>query len=222
MGVLKYSKALKIPSSNKLRGLTKLTLRALSDPSSSRGFQAKKPLRSDKLLIVGLGNPGNEYEFTRHNAGFLCLDNLANRWNAKLTFSSKFNSEYGACAISNKSIGLLKPMTFMNLSGSPVKRISAHFELKPADLLVLYDDADYDWGAVKVRPGGSSRGHNGLKDIESALGTREFARLGVGIGRNDRVSMTEHVLGSFSSIERQQLGDILNKASDMVEQWIAS
>mmetsp|Transcript_36955 Transcript_36955/g.37605 ORF Transcript_36955/g.37605 Transcript_36955/m.37605 type:complete len:240 (-) Transcript_36955:113-832(-) len=175
-----------------------------------------------KFLIVGLGNPGDEYAYTRHNMGFLCLDKFASQWETKLKYAPKFTAEYGACLISGRSVGLLKPMSYMNLSGGPVKQIVKHFELTPStsNLLVVYDDVKVQWGELRLREGGSPRGHNGLKDIDRALGSREYSRLALGIGTNNRVSMSEHVLGSFRPAEEERLDDMLHQAVDMMKCWV--
>eukprot|EP01041_Mallomonas_annulata_P006534 gene6534-13228_t len=195
------------------------------DSKQKKGFglqpgKEPKPIRGNKLLIIGLGNPGEEYEYTRHNLGFICLDYIASNWKVEMKMSTKFTADYGANVIGGKSIGFLKPMTFMNLSGGPVKKIMNHFQLQPVDILVIHDEASLDWGEIQLRPeGGSHRGHNGLRDIEKALGTKQYARLAVGMGGNDRIPLVEHVLSKLKPSEKQELDVISNNALKIVENW---
>ena len=126
-------------------------------------------------LIVGLGNPGREYINTRHNIGFYCLDLFAREINA--TFKDKFNGMYAKVKINNQDVILLKPLTYMNLSGECVREFVNYFKIEPKDILVIHDDLDMEIGRIKLKENTSSGGHNGIKDIISKLATEDFKRL---------------------------------------------
>ncbi|NJM27463.1 MAG: aminoacyl-tRNA hydrolase [Pseudanabaena sp. RU_4_16] len=170
-------------------------------------------------LIVGLGNPGNEYKDTRHNIGFMALDRLASQWQINLAPDRKFQGIYGDGRYPNgKKIRLLKPTTYMNLSGQSVRSLLDWYKLSPHSVLVIYDDMDLPFGKIRLRPSGSAGGHNGMKSLISHLGTQNFPRLRVGIGRSDRASPTaiNHVLGSFNAEETQALPQVLRLVQDAI------
>lgn len=134
-------------------------------------------------LIVGLGNPGPEYEQTRHNAGFWLVDNLANTLpGCRLQRESRYNAMLAKTAIAGQEVWLLEPLTFMNRSGQSVGALARFFKIKPDEVLVVHDELDIAPGVAKLKKGGSSGGHNGLKDITAALGTQDYWRLRIGIG----------------------------------------
>ena len=172
-------------------------------------------------LIVGLGNPGSEYARTRHNAGFLVVERLAERWRAGWTGEKKFNARVARSERAGKPVLLCEPQTYMNSSGEAVAAVADFYRVPSARLLVVVDDADLPFGELRLRPGGSSGGHHGLESIEQFLGTREYARQRIGIGRHDGPrQITGHVLGRFSSTEAELMDKILTVASDQAEAWL--
>ena len=145
-------------------------------------------------LIVGLGNPGAEYEQTRHNAGFWLVDNLANSLpNARLQRESGFNALVAKTIIGGNQLWLLEPQTYMNRSGQSVGAIARFYKIQPDEVLVVHDELDLPPGAAKLKKGGSSGGHNGLKDITSALGTQDYWRLRIGIGHPRTLNLNQPV-----------------------------
>lgn len=148
-------------------------------------------------LIVGLGNPGPEYEQTRHNAGFWLVDNLANTLpGCRLQRESKYNAMLAKSIISGNEVWLLEPLTFMNRSGQSVGALARFFKIKPEEVLVVHDELDIAPGVAKLKKGGSSGGHNGLKDITAALGTQDYWRLRLGIG-HPRNSQSQQAVADF-------------------------
>ena len=177
----------------------------------------------DPSLIVGLGNPGPEYRNTRHNAGFMLANRLAEGWRGSWRMESKFFSEIAECRVAGRRVILCRPQTFMNASGQAVARLGTFFKVPPARILVLVDDADLPLGALRLRPGGSPGGHHGLESIEQVLGTRDYPRLKVGIARprQDRRNIAGHVLGVVSDDEQPVLNEVLTRACQQVECWLA-
>jgi PTH1 family peptidyl-tRNA hydrolase len=174
-------------------------------------------------LIVGLGNPGAEYARTRHNAGFLLVEELAGRWKCDWANERKFSARVARGSRHGKRILLCEPQTFMNLSGEAVGALVDFYRLPPAQLLVAVDDADLPLGEIRLRPGGGSGGHHGLESIEQHLASREFARLRIGIGRRDGArEITGHVLGRFDAGETALLEKVLSRAADQIECWLAA
>lgn len=173
-------------------------------------------------VIVGLGNPGAEYARTRHNAGFLVLDQLAGRWKLDWKLERKFDAFVARSAdVSPGGVLLAKPQTFMNASGESVGALTKFFNVAASRCLVIVDDADLPLGEVRLRPKGSSGGHHGLESIEQHLGSREFPRLRVGIGRQGSVrEITGHVLGGFSKSEAEVLDKVLDRAANQAECWL--
>jgi peptidyl-tRNA hydrolase, PTH1 family len=178
---------------------------------------------SDELvipqLIVGLGNPGTKYDRTRHNVGFDLLDSLAKRWQISLSDRKQFQGIYGEGLGSNSTkIRLLKPQTFMNLSGQSVRATIDWFKLDPASVLVVYDDLDLPLGKIRLRLSGSAGGHNGMKSIISHLGTQDFPRVRIGIGKSAGEKDTiSHVLGKFSTIETPIVNEVIQLVNDSIE-----
>jgi peptidyl-tRNA hydrolase, PTH1 family len=172
-------------------------------------------------LIVGLGNPGAEYARTRHNAGFAVLERLAERWQAGWTYEKKFNAFLGRADRGERRALICKPQTYMNASGEAVRAVVDFFRVAGSRILVLVDDADLPLGHLRLRPGGSSGGHHGLESIEQQLGTRDFARLRIGIGRQDATrEITGHVLGRFGSTETALADKIFTTACDQAQTWL--
>lgn len=159
-------------------------------------------------LVVGLGNPGQEYVETRHNVGFMIVDRLARQESAPLRRDKKWNCEI---AVAGK-VMLCKPLSYMNLSGGPVSALSRFYKIEPAETLVVLDDMALPLGKLRFRKNGSAGGHNGLQSILDLLGTREVPRLRVGIGAASERTMTSHVLGRFSPEERESLEASLERA----------
>jgi len=177
---------------------------------------------ADWYLIVGLGNPGADYAKTRHNAGFLLAELLAARWRADWTSEGRFQSRLARVERTGRRLVLCEPQTFMNLSGEAVGALRKFYQLPLKQLMVLVDDADLPLGEIRLRPGGGSGGHHGLESIEQHLGTREYARLRIGIGRKDAErEITGHVLGRLSKSELARMEPVLERAAGQVECWLA-
>ncbi|WP_297633793.1 aminoacyl-tRNA hydrolase [uncultured Clostridium sp.] len=169
------------------------------------------------FLIVGLGNIGEKYNNTRHNIGFDAIDKIAEMYNISID-RKKFKGEYGEGFIGGEKTLLIKPTTFMNLSGECVREVIDFYKLSHEDVLVIYDDVSLDVGKLRIREKGSAGGHNGIKSIISHLGTEEFSRIKIGVGQ-PKDDLIRHVLGNFSKVEREVLNDSLNavaKASEVV------
>jgi PTH1 family peptidyl-tRNA hydrolase len=176
----------------------------------------------DWHLIVGLGNPGAEYSTTRHNAGFMLAELLASRWRAGWSTERKFQSRMAKAERDGRRVALCEPQTFMNLSGEAVGALVRFYQLPLTKLVVAVDDADLPLGEIRLRPGGSSGGHHGLESIEQHLGTREYARLRIGIGRQDgRREIVGHVLGRLSPGELERMEKVLARAANQLECWLA-
>ena len=169
-------------------------------------------------LIVGLGNPGREYEHTRHNVGFQVAEELAQRYRVTLKNHSKWKARAAKIADIGDGVFLAEPTTFMNLSGWAVREIAGFHKLSPSDLLVVVDDADLPLGRLRMRTSGSAGGHNGLKSVIQELGTVEFPRLRVGVGRQPG-EMKNHVLGRFSADEKAQIDAAVKMAADAAEMF---
>jgi PTH1 family peptidyl-tRNA hydrolase len=170
-------------------------------------------------LIVGLGNPGKEYERTRHNVGFRVIERVAERWRIDM-LTEKFHAWFGGGWIGEEKVVLLRPTTFMNRSGQAVMAAGRFYRLTEADLLVIYDDVALDVGRLRIRKQGSAGGHNGLSDIIRRMGTDGFCRLRVGIGNAPGAVRTSHVLGRFSADEEAVVESALSRAADAVETWV--
>jgi len=176
----------------------------------------------DLHLIVGLGNPGADYAKTRHNAGFLLADLLAKRWRADWSAGRKVRSRVAKVERDGRRVMLCEPQTFMNASGEAVGAMVKFYQLPLKNLVVVMDDADLPLGEIRLRPAGSSGGHHGLESIEQHLGSREYARLRIGIGRNDGVrEIAGHVLGRLSGPEMKVMESVLTRAADQIECWLA-
>ena len=170
-------------------------------------------------LVVGLGNPGEKYKNTRHNLGFIVLDNFAKIYNLKFD-KEKFNGLY--CEFFNDSdkVILLKPMSFMNLSGTVVKKYVDYFKIDPSDILVISDDLDLDFLKYRLRLFGSSGGHNGLKNIEYCLGTNKFKRFRIGISNDKNKDTISYVLGKFSDEDMKKISDFLPISENVIRDFI--
>jgi PTH1 family peptidyl-tRNA hydrolase len=172
-------------------------------------------------LIVGLGNPGAGYARTRHNVGFLLADRLAETARSSWTLEKKFQARIARVDAEGRRVLLGQPQTFMNSSGDAVAAVMSFYRIDLVRLLVVVDDADLPLGEIRLRPSGSSGGHHGLESIERCLGTREYARLRIGIGRvRGEREITDYVLGRFSSTETPVLDKVLKVASRQAETWV--
>lgn len=169
-------------------------------------FFRSNPAGGAEWLIVGLGNPGPKYDGTRHNAGFMALDWLADKWGGKVT-RAKFQGLYDTVTVDGRKVTLLKPQTFMNLSGHSVGALADFFKIPPQRVIVLCDDVTQAPGKLRIRPSGSAGGHNGLKDIIACLGSQEFPRVRIGVGEKPHpdYDLADWVLGRFSTEDRKAL-----------------
>jgi PTH1 family peptidyl-tRNA hydrolase len=176
----------------------------------------------NQYLIVGLGNPGREYANTRHNAGFMAVQRLAESWRAEWALQKKFKARIAKLDRESQRVILCQPETYMNASGEAVGALAKYYQVPPARMLVVLDDADLPLGEIRMRPGGSSGGHHGLESIEAHLGTREYPRLRVGIGREPDAAreITDYVLGQFSRAEAELVGKVLARAGEQIECWL--
>ena len=166
-------------------------------------------------LIVGLGNPGKEYLKTKHNAGFMALDYFLN----DQEFKKKFDGLMLEKNIDTEKVIFFKPMSFMNLSGMPIAKIVNYYSIKPEDILIIHDDLDLDLGKMKLKKGGKSGGHNGIKSIEQQLKSTNFNRLKIGIGRPEQQTVSDYVLSKFSKSELEKInfGIIENIVIDFIK-----
>ena len=172
-------------------------------------------------LIVGLGNPGADYAKTRHNAGFLLVEKLAEQWKANWTNERKFQARVARADCAGKKVLLAEPQTFMNLSGEAVGALVKFYQLPLEKILVVVDDADLPLGEIRLRPGGGTGGHHGLESVTQHLGSKNFARLRIGIGRKDEArEITGHVLGKFGADESALLKKVLGRAAGQMECWV--
>ncbi|MBN9636449.1 aminoacyl-tRNA hydrolase [Mycolicibacterium sp. HS_4_1] len=173
---------------------------------------------AEPLLVVGLGNPGPRYETTRHNVGFLVADILADRIGAGFKVHKKSGAEVTTGRLGGRSVVLAKPRTYMNESGRHVGPLAKFYSVAPADVVVIHDELDIDFGRIRLKFGGGEGGHNGLRSIASALGTKDFQRVRIGVGRPPgRQDPAAFVLENFNSKERPELGTILEQAADATE-----
>lgn len=169
-------------------------------------------------MIAGLGNPKKQYEHTRHNMGFDCIDILADRLGIRMK-QSRFGALVGKGTIGGEQVLLVKPLTFMNLSGAAVGPLAKYYKIDTKkELIVIYDDSDMDVGRIRIRKKGSAGSHNGMKSVVQHLGHEEFLRIRVGIGRRpEYMDMVDYVLGRFSSEERKTIDEALGRAAEAAE-----
>jgi PTH1 family peptidyl-tRNA hydrolase len=181
-----------------------------------RLFRRGDDASSLDLLVVGLGNPGREYERTRHNVGWLVVDELARRLDG--SWKSKFSGKLAEVRLDGSRLALLKPETFMNDSGRSVGAAAGFFKVEPEALLVVHDDVDLEAGRLQARAGGGLAGHNGLRSLAQALGSQEFLRLRIGVGRpgrGDRRSVADYVLAPFDADD--DVDALVARSADAVE-----
>ncbi|CDQ21779.1 peptidyl-tRNA hydrolase [Halobacillus karajensis] len=170
--------------------------------------------------IVGLGNPGKKYEDTRHNIGFRVIDELASRNHWSLS-QKKFNGLFTMERLNGDKVVLLKPQTYMNLSGESLRPLMDFYDIEVGDVLVVYDDLDLPPGKIRLRKKGGHGGHNGIRNIIDQLGTKEFKRLRVGVGRPEgSKTVIDHVLGSFNKEEQEPVTESVDFAVKACEAWL--
>lgn len=171
--------------------------------------------KAESWLIVGLGNPGKDYERTRHNVGFRVLDLLSAKLGCKVD-KAKFQGLYGQTTYAGKKLYLLKPLTYMNLSGRSVLQMSAYFKIPPQRIIVLFDDISLEPGRLRIRADGSAGGHNGIKSIISELGCQDFPRVKIGVGAkpHEQQDLADWVLSAFSANEEKLLTSALERGAE--------
>lgn len=171
-------------------------------------------------LIIGLGNPEEEYANTRHNMGFDTINEIAKRNQISLT-KKKFQAIYEVSIIEGKKVILLKPQTYMNLSGESIREVMQFYHIKPEEILVIYDDIDIEKGIIKVRKKGGPGGHNGMKSVIENIGTTDFPRIRIGIGQPEyKGDMINYVIGSVPEEEKRILAQGVQKAADAIEEFL--
>ena len=170
-------------------------------------------------LVVGLGNPGAEYNNTRHNTGFMFVDKYLESKFDDISWKNKFNGLYYKCNIDNESVIFLKPLCFMNLSGTVIKNFVDYFDIEISDILIVSDDLDLEFGNFKLRDRGSSGGHNGLKSIESSLNTADYKRLKIGISNCKEIDTKDYVLGKFTSEAKKELDKLFESLIDALDDY---
>lgn len=168
-------------------------------------------------FVAGLGNPGSKYENTRHNAGFLVVDELARRWGASLSMD-RFGNQSGAGLLKSTKTHFAKPQKFMNRSGGPLQSLLSYYDGSVDELVVVHDEVDLPFGTIKIKSGGGHGGHNGLRDIHKHMGSNAYLRVRFGVGRPPEGWETaDHVLGRWTTAERNELDAVVSRAADAVE-----
>ena len=170
-------------------------------------------------LIVGLGNPGMEYENTRHNVGFMVIDKFIEHI-GYVSMKKKYDGLYCEVFYQNEKIIILKPQKYINLSGEVVKKFIDYYKIDISDILIINDDLDLPVGCYKLKPSGGSAGHNGLKNIEKELNTNEYKRLKIGISNNKLLDAKDYVLGKLSSDEKLKLQTVINISSEIIDDYL--
>jgi PTH1 family peptidyl-tRNA hydrolase len=171
-------------------------------------------------MIAGLGNPGGRYARSRHNVGFMIADRFAQAHEMRF-LRRRFNAEVAEGEVAGKRVMVIKPQTFMNSSGDAVGKFFSFYKVAPQDLLVVYDDLDLPLGKLRLRPRGSAGGHHGMESIIARIGTSDFPRLRVGIGRPDPDADIDHVLGEFEGLELRVMNETLARAAQAIDVWLA-
>ena len=171
------------------------------------------------LLVAGLGNPGREYARNRHNAGYLVVDELARRHGG--SWKSKFSGQSSEITVDGEKLVLLKPETYMNDSGRSVSAAARFFKIDPQDVVIVHDEGDFDLGRLEIKHGGGLGGHNGLRSIAQELGTQDFTRLRIGVGRPERGdprTLADYVLADFDAHDDAEA--LIDRAADAVEEFV--
>ncbi len=170
-------------------------------------------------MIIGLGNPGSQYAKTKHNIGFMMIDELASRLNVAVT-KHEFDAATGTTMVNGEKVFLVKPQTFMNTSGRAVGQLMAYYQIQPDEIMVVQDDMDMPMGQLRFRTQGSAGGHNGIKDIINVLGTKEFGRLKIGIQHPKKQKVVDWVLTPFSSTDQPLIDEGITTGANALEDWI--
>lgn len=171
-------------------------------------------------LIIGLGNPGKEYETTRHNVGFLSLNYIANSLGISFKTESKFQGDLALYNVNGEKVYFLKPLTYMNLSGDSIIKVMNFYKIDKKDILVIYDDMDLPFGHLRLRASGSAGGHNGIKSIIANVGGQDFKRIRVGISSHDNIDAKDYVLGKFSKADLNALAELSEYTMKAVMEFI--
>ena len=178
------------------------------------------PVAGELTLIVGLGNPGAGYAGNRHIVGFMVLDELAHRAGGRFT-SHKSGADVLETRLAGRRVVLVRPRSFMNISGPPVAATARYFKVPPTDVVVIHDDLDLDYGVLRLKRGGGEGGHNGLRSISACLGSKDYLRVRFGIGRPPgRMDPADFVLRDFSAVQRRELELLVDRCADVVEQLL--
>ncbi len=172
--------------------------------------------------MVGLGNPGSEYENTRHNAGFWFVEKMAERYRESFRLEKKFLGEICKVVMSGQQCWLLKPVTYMNKSGQSVSALMNYYKIEPENVLVVHDEIDHDAGSAKLKFGGGHAGHNGLRDIISAIGSKDFYRLRLGVGHpGNKKQVVNYVLGQPSRDDREKIDQAIEESLEITDMLVA-
>lgn len=172
------------------------------------------------MLIVGLGNPGKEYENTRHNIGFMFVDEIAKAYNATFKLSKKHQALIAEINIKGQKHYLIKPITYMNLSGISVRSVADYYKIPIEEIIIAVDDLALNVGQIRIKPSGSSGGHNGLKSIFGQMGTENIKRIRIGIAKNTKIDQKDYVLGNLSNTEKQEINKTIGYATNIIEDLI--
>lgn len=170
-------------------------------------------------LIVGLGNPGKEYEKTRHNIGFMILDNYLSKKNITIN-KTKFNGNYAECNINNEKVIILKPMEYINFSGNVISKIIKFYKIDIEDILIIHDDLDIKVGEYKLKPKGNDGGHNGIKSIIQNITTNKIKRMKIGIGNDKKIETKNYVLSKFNEEELKEINKIIEISEKIIDDFI--
>ena len=171
-------------------------------------------------LIVGLGNPGKQYKDTRHNVGFMFVDNIVNKLGLKFSLDKALKCEILQTNINGEKVIFIKPMTYMNLSGDSVYLVANYYKIAIEDILVIYDDLDLETGKIRIRPNGSSGGHKGIQSIINNLGTEDIKRVRIGIDKVSSDKTIDYVIGNFSKQDREIIDISIEKAIDILNDFL--
>lgn len=171
-------------------------------------------------LIIGIGNVGEKYHQTRHNIGFIVLDEYANRYNIEFKLDNKLEAFIAEKRVGSEKVIFAKPTTYVNLSGNAVSKIMNYYKIEIDDILVVYDDIDLEVGFLRIREQNGHGGHNGIKDIINHLNTKNFKRIRIGIGKNESTDLTNHVLGKFSKKEQELLKPAIDTSINVINEFI--
>ena len=171
-------------------------------------------------IIVGLGNPGDNYKTTRHNVGFLCLDHYLKKNNITLNMDKKFNALIAISGVGDNRVIYLEPQTYMNLSGEALYKVTSFYKVEPKDILVIYDDMDLPFSSIRIRESGSAGGHNGIKNIILNMATLDIKRVRIGISGHQDIDAKDYVLGHFNKEEIERLDKTKETVSNIIDDFI--